>query len=139
MLFFGGQDNDLHLWNAKSGQMEKVFSGHTDTVKGASFSSDGKHIVSASLDHTIRVWSTETGSLTAVYQNLGRIHDPEDLKTIAVSPDGRRILSVYCGHDIRSWAMPDSLPPGTDLSHSADDPNVRLTIDVISFFTDFKL
>jgi len=129
MLFFGWQDSNLHLWNAESRQIENVFRGHTDPVKQASFSPDRKRIVSASLDHTIRVWSTETGCQTAVYQNLGEFHNPWSLKTLEVSPDGRHILSVYSGYQkqhIRIWAMPDILPPGTDLHYSLDDPNVRM-------------
>jgi len=50
------------------------------------------------------------------------------LKTIEVSPDGRRILSVFGGH-VQIWAMPDSLPPVTDLNYSAyfaNDLNVRI-------------
>ena len=151
MLFFGSpdsnlhpwdrlrrQDNNLHLWNTESLQIEKVFRGHTGAVVNASFSPDGKHIVSASWDYTIRVWSTETGSQTAGYHNPRTFHnignfDSLMVKTIKVSPDGRRILSVYhdgyFGNDyVQIWAMPDSLPPGTDLQYSldVDDPNVRM-------------
>jgi len=128
MLFFGGQDHNLHLWNVESRRIEKVFRGHTDPVRQASFSPDGKYIVSASWDYTIRVWSIETGSETAVYQDIGGFHDR--LKTLEVSPDGTHILFVYNGilfsSHIQIWAMPDSLPPGTDLNYSADDPNVRI-------------
>jgi len=125
ILFFGRQDSNLHLWNVESCHIENVFRGHTDTVLKASFSPDGKHIVSASEDYSIRVWSTETSSQTAVYQNLGIVHEPKKLETLEVSPDGRRILSVYNGHT-QIWTMPDSLPPGTNLNYSADDPNVRI-------------
>jgi len=129
MLFFGGQDSNLHLWNAELHRLENVFRGHTDPVKRASFSQDGKHIVSASWDDTIRVWSTETGCQTAVYQNWGKLHNLWYLETIKVSPDGRHILSVYNEYEnqhVQIWAMPDSLPPGTGLRYSADDPNVRI-------------
>ena len=34
--------------------------GHTGPVTSASFSPDGKHIVSASGDHTIRIWDFPT-------------------------------------------------------------------------------
>jgi len=130
LLFFGKQHNNLHLWNAESRRIEKVFRprGHTDAVLKASFSPDGKHIVSASKDYTICVWNTETGSQTAIYQNLGNIHSLEYLKTLEVSPDGSRILSMYYhdvfGSHIRIWAMPHSLPLGTDLNYSPNDPNV---------------
>jgi len=123
MLFFGTQDNDLNMWNAELHCVEKVLRGHTGGILRVSFSPDGKQIVSASRDVTIRIWSTETGSQTAVYQNWGKIH------TLQVSPDGRCILSVYNDYKdrhIRIWAMPDSLPPGTDSSYSANNPNVRI-------------
>ena len=129
MLFSGNQDYSLHLWNVESCRIEKVFNGHTDGVLRASFSPDGKQIVSASKDHTIRVWSTETGSQTAAYRNLGEFYTLEYLTTLEVAPDGRCILSVYysgSGWHIRIWAMPDSLPTGTDLNYLADNPNVRI-------------
>jgi len=125
MLFFGGTDYRLHLWNVEAYCTEKVFRGHTSTVRKASFSSGGKHIVSASMDHTIRVWDTRTGSQTAKYLSLGRLHNTDCLKTIEVSPNGRHILSVY-SHHTQIWVMPDSLPPETNLDYSIDDPNVRL-------------
>jgi len=125
MLFFGRRDSNLHLWNAELHRLENIFRGHTDAVLRACFSPDRKHIVSASKDHTIRVWSTEAGCQTAVYQNPGNIHNIQHLKTMEISPNGRRILSVYSTH-IQIWAMPDSLPPGIDLRYSADDPNVRI-------------
>ena len=131
MLFFGRQGRDLHLWNVEAHCMEMVFNGHTSTVLRASFSSDGKHIVSASMDHTIRVWDTRTGSQTAKYLSLGRLHNTGYLETIEVSPNGRHILSVYSlnphsSPHIQIWAMPDSLSPETNLDYSVDDPNVRL-------------
>ena len=129
ILLFGGADHNLHLWNVDSSCIKKVFSGHADTVQQVSFSLDGKHMVSASMDHTIRVWNTETSSQTAMYLNLGYIHDPVSLKTIEISPDGRHILSVYNGYDndhVQIWAMPDSLPPRASLNYFIDDANVRI-------------
>jgi len=43
----------------------KSFEGHTEWITSVSFSSDGKHIVSGSCDHTIQVWSVETGEMTS--------------------------------------------------------------------------
>ena len=145
ILFFGhaelthhwlresSSDHNLYLWSVESSSIQRTFSGHKDTVLRACFSSDGKHVVSASLDSTIRVWHTETGSQAAMYLTLGWYHHPYYLKTIEVSPDGKRILSVYYGYDndyddhhTQIWAMPDSLPPGTNVNYSIENLNVRL-------------
>ena len=39
--------------------------GHTDEVKAASFSPDGKKIVTASRDNTSKIWDAATGVLLA--------------------------------------------------------------------------
>jgi WD40 repeat protein len=39
----------------------RTLTGHTDYVKACAFSPDGKRIVSASRDHTLKLWDAETG------------------------------------------------------------------------------
>ena len=125
ILFYWDHGKNLHLWNVEAHHTEKIFKGHTIGVRRASFSLDGKHIVSISWDQTIRVWNTKTSSQIAKYLNVGKHLSPSDLKTIEVSPNGRHILSVYWDH-IQIWAMPDSLPAETNVDYSVDDPNVRV-------------
>ena len=43
-----------------------AFSGHTDSVKGAAFSPDGSRVVTASNDHTARLWDVTTGAPVAI-------------------------------------------------------------------------
>jgi len=126
VLFFRYMGYDLHLWNVETHCIAKVFRGHTGTVRRASFSFDGKHIVSASDDHTIRVWNTESSSQIAMYLDLGGSYK-KYLKTIEVSPDGKHILSVYHKYNkdhAQIWAMPDRLPSGTSLHRPLDNRGV---------------
>ncbi len=46
-------------------QVLKEFKGHTDYVRGVAISVDGGKIVSGSDDKTVRVWSMETGEVSA--------------------------------------------------------------------------
>ncbi len=57
MLISGSQDRTVRLWDVETGQCLYIFKGHTDSVWPVSFRSDGKQFVSASADHTIRLWA----------------------------------------------------------------------------------
>ena len=49
------------LWNVSTGQEVLTLVGHTANVTSVAFSPDGKRLASASLDKTVKVWSTATG------------------------------------------------------------------------------
>ena len=73
--------------------------GHEDIVNFVAFSPDGKHIVSASNDHTICVWNLETGDMA-----LDPMKGHTDMVFSAVfSPDGRHIVSASLDKTICIW------------------------------------
>src|SRR5262249_16950025 len=45
----------------------RTLEGHSDSVRGCAFSPDGKLIVSASYDSTLKVWDSETGQTLATF------------------------------------------------------------------------
>ena len=49
--------------------MLKVFEGHTGSVNAVAISTDGGKIVSGSDDHTVRVWSMETGQVCLLIES----------------------------------------------------------------------
>ena len=63
--------------------------GHTHSVKSVSFSPDGKYIVSASLDKTVRLWNAETGLEVRVFKGHTGI-----VESANFSPDGKQIVSA---------------------------------------------
>jgi dipeptidyl aminopeptidase/acylaminoacyl peptidase len=72
--------------------------GHTHWVLAASFSPDGKRIVTASYDQTARVWDAETGKEIA----LLKAHT-NWVQSASFSPDGTRIVTASFDQTARVW------------------------------------
>ena len=72
------EESSAKLWSAETGSLETEFGGHTTKVgyetktagvSNASFSSDGKFIVTESIDK-VRLWDTATGKLVREFKLL---------------------------------------------------------------------
>src|SRR5262245_15151022 len=61
--------------------------GHTAPVTGVAFTPDGKRVVSASIDKTVRVWSLETGKTVRMIRGDAR-RDWGNIDAMVLSPDG---------------------------------------------------
>ncbi|MGB2609485.1 MAG: hypothetical protein WBC80_10940 [Isosphaeraceae bacterium] len=61
----------LKLYDGATGQQVRELSGHTDTIRGLSFSGDGRWLVSASEDQTVSVW--DLADLESSLEQLKRL------------------------------------------------------------------
>ena len=75
-----------------------VLAGHTQTVRSADFSPDGKYIVTASFDGTARIWDATTGRET-----MQLVGHTDRLSSAAFSPDARRIVTAAHDRTARIW------------------------------------
>jgi WD40 repeat protein len=73
---------------------------HTDWVTAVAITPDGQRAVSASVDHTLRVWNLESGEPPYMLQgHTGRVN------AVAVTPDGHRAISASVDHTLRVWNL----------------------------------
>ena len=91
-------DGTARVWDAATGKVIAIFSGHQSSVFFATFSPDGSRIVTTSSDYTARVWDASTGELIA----LLRGHELS-VTSSAFSPDGARIVTVSYDKTARVW------------------------------------
>ena len=76
-----------------------VFCGaHEESVNSASFSPDGRRIVSASGDRTVRIWDAATGECIRTLEG-----HTSYIRSASFSPDGRRIVSASDDNTVRIW------------------------------------
>jgi WD40 repeat protein len=80
------------------GPLEHLILHHGGPIYAAAFSPDGKRIVTASVDHSARVWDAVTGHLLATLTgHAGPVNDA------AFSRDGKRIVTASEDGTARVW------------------------------------
>jgi WD40 repeat protein len=94
-----GIDYTARLWDAQTGSRIAILEGHDSWVLDATFSADGKRIVTASDDKTARLWDAETGKPISAPL---RGHENPVLSAM-FSPDNKRILTASEGEAARLW------------------------------------
>src|SRR5688572_23346309 len=71
---------------------------HPNSVYGVAFSSDGKLVASASLDHSIKLWDAATG------EELARIMAHGDgVCGVAFAPDDATLCSASMDSSLKIW------------------------------------
>lgn len=89
---------EAHLAVAKALPEPLAILKHEGPVVVTGFSPDGQRILTASYDHTARVWSATDGHLMATLQ--GHTDQVEDAE---FSPDGQRIVTASHDKTARLW------------------------------------
>ncbi|KAF8594664.1 WD40 repeat-like protein, partial [Ceratobasidium sp. AG-I] len=89
-------------WDTVTGnELFEPSRGHRHWAWSIAFAPNGRHIVSSSIDETVRIWDAETGAAVA---------DPlkghsAGVSSIAFSPNGSRIATGSGDSTVRVWDM----------------------------------
>lgn len=96
ILTIGGRD--ARLWNGVTAQQVMAFHPH-GVVASASFSPDGKWLVTGSWDNSAKIWNTQTGNaeMKLEQKHTGYVN------TVRYSPDGNRILTASDDGSAKVW------------------------------------
>ncbi|WP_437971620.1 AAA family ATPase [Sorangium sp. So ce260] len=86
----------VRMWTGE----ERTLYGHSDPVGACAISPDGRRIVSASDDKTLKVWDLATGKLVSTLEDHSHA-----VSACAISPDGRRIVSASGDKTLKVWDL----------------------------------
>lgn len=122
-------DGTARLWQVKlpagdapetpSAEVIRVFTGHEDRVRHATFSRDGRFIATSSDDKTARLWNAETGALLQTFNG----HQWSVLSA-AFSPDGQRLITGSEDNYAKIWNVQTGACELTLAGHTAPVPAV---------------
>lgn len=91
-------ENDLLLINGQTGKEKLRLKGHNSSIKAASFSADGKMIITGSHDQTARIWDAVTGTL--LHELTGK---SSQVKFSAFGKKDEVIMGAYADNCLRIW------------------------------------
>jgi WD40 repeat protein len=90
----------MRLWDFVEGKSLHTYEGHSGWVNALALTADGKQIISASDDTTIKVWQMEGPG--APLTLCGHHHWVWD---IALSADNKHLFSVSSDQTLKLWAV----------------------------------
>jgi RNA polymerase sigma factor (sigma-70 family) len=113
-----GGASTVRLWDAAAGRKLLELEGHSGGVTAVAFARDGRTLVSASHDATLRFWDAATGKPVRTIRvpedtSAGAEFDPDrvrgihygGVRAVAFSPDGRLLASGNYDGTVRLWEV----------------------------------
>ncbi|NER32568.1 MAG: protein kinase [Oscillatoria sp. SIO1A7] len=114
-----GNDRNIILWDASSGERRRTLTRHSDLVLCVTFNpNNGTELASGSRDKTIVLWDIETGKPIRTLRGW-LFFDPNELiNSVAFSPDGKTLASGSWDNKVILWNASNGRQKRTFNGHS---------------------
>jgi len=128
-------DKTLRVWDLESGLRRflphpwrgrelRTLEGHSYTVYGVAIAPDGRFAVSASWDHTLKVWDLQSGRELRTLEGHSNI-----VFSVGITPDGQRAVSASGDKTLKVWDLESGRELRTLEGHSDEVNSVAVGPD----------
>ncbi|MBE2283804.1 MAG: protein kinase [Prosthecobacter sp.] len=123
-FFTSSTDRVTHVWDIRTGEKLRTFTGHSDSIIAGAWSPDSRLIATASYDQTARVWDVATGKV--VGKPMPHL---AWLSHLEFSPDGEILATACRDGTVRLWHPHTGTPRSSPLPQASTPVLVRFTAD----------
>jgi WD40 repeat protein len=127
----------IMLWDTGSGRLVRLLTQRPHFMASA-FSEDGRQMVTAHKDGTLRIWDLETGAASAPLSiprgkgKTGKVEDPDPFRTVWIDPRGELFVTSDGAANIAVWSLTSKKPVLTIPNRSGSTPiihDARISVD----------
>ncbi|MBL7826917.1 MAG: WD40 repeat domain-containing protein, partial [Saprospiraceae bacterium] len=135
-----GDHNTLQLRELSAAKPPRTLVGHKNQVNSATFSPDGKTILTADKDKTVILWD-ETGTLLQQFDQLSgvAVFSPDGKAMIAGSEDGIPTLFDLTGQELRNLGPSEESCFVCDYASIVCSPDGKYVLTTNGFNSDARL
>jgi WD40 repeat protein/nucleoside phosphorylase len=113
-----------HLTTRESAALVRDLVGHAAPVTACAVTPDGRRVVSASSDNTLKVWDLASGYAEATLKGHSG-----PVTACAVTPDGRRVVSASWDRTLKVWDLASGRSEAILEGHSSRVTGCAVTPD----------
>src|SRR5258708_39743523 len=97
--------NFLQIWEINTKYVRNAFKGHTRFITAIDFSPNGRLLVSASADNTVRLWNMHDGATKFLSDESTTFLDGpfSGYHSAVFSPNGRYVAASHTDKMVRIW------------------------------------
>lgn len=107
-VIVGGIENSINVWDLKKRGLHYSMMGHLDTITGLSVSPDGYHLLSNSMDNTLKSWDISAFTTMSRLEKtfVGHEHNFEkNLLRCSWCPNGNLITAGSSDRNVFIWSF----------------------------------